>query len=247
MNDTRSCLATKLSNFIALSDDDRRLLAALEEDTRSYPTNRSVLRRGDPFERLFVVKRGWLYSSTALADGQRQVMKIHYPGDIIGLDHVPFQTSLHDLDTCTDVELCPFPKDHLDTILVESPRLTALLFTFGMIEQAVLYDRLRVIGRMRARDRICHFLLSIQSRLRLTTEVDEDGFSMPLNQTVLGDALGLTNVSVSRALTALEGEGVLSRRPNRVQIHEHEALCQAVEFEDRFARLDSSWFPQPGL
>jgi CRP-like cAMP-binding protein len=242
MSDHASCLVAKLSNFAELTEDDQRLLARLEEDTRSYPANHTVFRGGEGVDNLYVVKRGWLFSSSALEDGRRQVMMIHNPGDIIGLPHLPFRRSLHDLSTSTPVELCPFPKDSLDTILSRSPRLTALLFAFSMVEQAVLFDRLQAIGRMRARERVCHLLLSLRSRLRLTNDV-EKGFSMPLNQTVIGDALGLTNVSVSRVMTGLEQEGVLTRGSSWLWIHSPEELSQHVEFEERYAHLDTSWFP----
>jgi len=243
MSDSASCLVAKLSNFAELTEEDQRLLAKLEKDTRSYPTNHSVFRGGESVEHLYVVKRGWLFSSATLEDGRRQVMAIHNPGDIIGLPHLPFRSSLHDLNTCTPVELCPFPKDSLDTILVRSPRLTALLFAFSMVEQAVLFDRLQAIGRMRARERVCHLLLALRSRLRLTNDV-EKGFSMPLKQAVIGDALGLTNVSVSRVMTSLEQEGVLTRGASWLWIHSPDELSEHVEFEERFAHLDTSWFPK---
>ncbi len=239
---TKSCFVQKLSHYIDLSSSDEELLAKLEDSEREYGEDQVIHRSGEELDYLFVVKSGWSYSSAMLVNGRRQVIQVHYPGDIIGLSCLPFDRALYDLDTSTDCVLCPFPKEHLDAILTRSPRVTALLFTLAAVEQAVLFDRLRAVARMSARDRLCHFLLEIHARLVITG--GNQRYRLPLTQAVIGDALGLTNVSVSRAMTEIEREGLITRHGREMELTDLDRLREMAEFQDRFGSVKTTWFPE---
>ena len=80
-------------------------------------------------------------------------------------------------------------------------------------------------------------------RLRVTDRSMRDTFDLRLTQAQIGDLLGLTNVSVSKALVELEGEGSIERARQSVTLVDVPALAERVEFVDRFSDLDSCWFP----
>lgn len=244
MSSDGSCLVAKLENYAELSERDRELLHALEQDSESFDSGRVLMRGGDEVRRLFVVKTGWLYSYTVLADGRRKVLRIHYPGDVVGVEQLPFEAATHDYEVATDAVLCPFPKRRLDAIFTDSPRLTALLWSISSIEQATLLDRIRVVGRMNATERLAHLLLEVCSRLRVVGEVGDDAsFELPLQQAVLGDAVGLTNVYVSRTLSKMEEEGLIHRDGRTYSLLREDRLRDIAEFTNRFAKIDTSWFP----
>ncbi len=238
-----SCLVCRLSYYIDISERDERLLRKLEENQISIAA-KTDLNAQDNIDSLFVVKSGWLYSYVDLDENSRQVLRIHYPGDVVGLTDVAMQESFGTVKAATKAVLCPFPKKHLDAIFTQSPRLTALIFSLGMLEQVVLMDRLKIIGRMSAVDRVAHFLLEIHARLKIHAPKDVDGeFDIPLTQEAIGDAIGLTNVSVSNALTQLEFDGYLRCNKRRVTFHEMEKLKEKINFRDRYFKIDTDWFP----
>lgn len=241
MGDSKSCLVQKLSYYVDLTSGDEELLAKLEGRERGYDEDEVIWSEGDRVENLFVVKSGWSYSGSWLASGRRQVIQIHYPGDIIGMSQLPFLHAQHGLNASTSGVLCPFPKSHLDAIFTHSPRLTALLFTLATVEQAAFYDRLRAIARMNAHDRVCHFLLEIHARLGITG--GDTSFRLPLTQAIIGDALGLTNVSVSRVMSELEREGLITRSGRRIDLPQLDHMRTLVEFHDRFSMVSTDWFP----
>lgn len=238
-----SCFIEKLQHYIELTASDRELLARYEREERPYSRGTVVHRVGEPLADIYVVKRGWLFTSTTLADGRRQVLSLHFPGDMIGLTETPLKVSPHELQAATDVCLCPFPKSELDRVFVHSPRLTALFFSFAMIEKLVLLDRIRTLGRMSARERIGHFLLEIGSRLRVTDPRMSTSFHLPLTQAQIADAVGLTNVYVSKSLSRLREEGLISMADGSVTLLDEETLREMCDFEDRYAALDIDWFP----
>lgn len=130
-------------------------------------------------------------------------------------------------------------------VLRESPRLTALIFSLCMLEEAILLDRITMIGRNSALRRVANYILEIHSRLRThTDDATFSSFEMLLTQEVIADALGLTNVSVSNAFTQLELDGKIVRNRKVITLTDPEKLKKELNFKDRYFRIDPSWFPK---
>ncbi|MEG8024315.1 helix-turn-helix domain-containing protein [Sphingomonas aurantiaca] len=104
-------------------------------------------------------------------------------------------------------------------------------------------DRLTTIGRMGASERLSTLLLDIMARLRVTAGGIVDSFDLPLTQTDIGDALGLTKVHVNRTIRALEKSGVIERTGRRVRIVDEAALVAATGFTDRYGEIETAWLP----
>ncbi|CAA6804255.1 MAG: Transcriptional regulator, Crp/Fnr family [uncultured Thiotrichaceae bacterium] len=243
INFADSCLINRMRYYIELSPDDESLLMELEKDEVSFRSRRRLNLSNYPTH-LFIVKSGWLYSYTDLDEKRRQVLRIHYPGDVVGLTEIAMQEPFSEMRTVSDVVLCPFPKSRMDEIFIQSPRLTALIFSLGMLDQVVLLDRLKMMNRAHAANRVAHFFLEIKARLKVhTADPGNATFDMPLTQEVIGDAIGLTNVSISNAIRRLEADNLLSSERKTVTIHDEEKLKAMVDFQDRHFKIDTSWFP----
>lgn len=240
----KSCLIEKIGYHVPLAPQDEGLLARLEEAQETFRARATVRDIGAPVERLYVVRGGWFFSYTMLPDGGRQILHLHYPGDIVGIPDIAFSRTSAALAAATDGVLCPFPKSALDEIFVRSPRLSALLFSIGMVEHAVLADRLRIVSRQGATARVAHFLLEVVSRLRVTRRDLGTAYDLPLSQSMIGDAVGLTNVHVSRGLGRLAASGAIARHGHRIDLLDEAGLRRSVDFEDRHFRIDTSWFPK---
>ncbi len=239
-----SCLVDKLSHYIRLDDSHRAHLAGIEKSERNYPASAEIYQGGDPARDLYVVKRGWLFSYTDLPDGRRQVVKIHHPGDIVGFPDVALKHVTTTLRTAEEVCLCPFPKSALDVIFRESPRLSALLLSIALRDQVVFIDLLRAMGRMNAQERVVYMLLDLIARLRITNSAMTDTMRLPLTQSQIADYLGLTNVYISRTFLRLEKDGYIQRTGDGVHLLREDDLIDMTDFYDRYADMDTSWFPE---
>src|SRR5690606_3544780 len=83
-----SCLETKLAHYAALDEGDRRLLRNLEKSPEDWNRKSVVTQAGERLDALYVVHKGWLFSSQLVGDGRRQVFQIFYPGDIVGVREI---------------------------------------------------------------------------------------------------------------------------------------------------------------
>lgn len=140
--------------------------------------------------------------------------------------------------------LCPFPKASLDEILRKSPKLSALLLSIALRDQVVLIDVLRAMGRMSAQERVAYMLLDLIARLRITNRDMTDVFRLPMTQSQIADYLGLTNVYISKTFIRMQEDGYIHREQDRLRLLKENALIDLTDFHDRYAEMDTSWFPQ---
>lgn len=236
---SESCLVSFVRSFLDVDAEEERLLRLLEEREEDHGARINLIGAGEELEQLFVLRRGWAFSSRYLPEGRRQVLQIHVPGDLVALPDLVFSRATSELDTLTECTLCPFPRSRIDDLFRAAPRLGAFLYSLAMVERAILLDRATSLGRFDAPARVAHFLLEIYSRLLITHPNLDRNFELPMTQDLVGDATGLSSVHVSRTLSWLESEGLIERPTRRrVVLRELESLKSMCQFEDRWQALE---------
>ena len=238
-----SCFVKRLSHYLPLTPAERSALARLEIAPETLRAGEVLFEEGEPTDFLALVSRGWLTSSTLLAEGQRQILRVYLDGDLVGLSGIAFDRSVCTVIANSDSEICRFPRRAFTTLFADHPRLAALFFSLGMVETVDMYDRLKAVGRTNGKARLAQFFLSVLSRGRVTGERDGLTIVLPLTQTDLADAVGLTNIHVNRLLRELVEDGLIRRDRSAVTVRDEVALETLAQFTNRFARIDTSWFP----
>lgn len=237
-----SCLAERLSEHLQLSHGERDSLDRLEEQERHVRRGAVVIREHDRSRELFIVRAGWLHTSVGLGNGGRQIMRLHFAGDILGLPLLAFAASPETVTAVTDAVLCPFSRERFGALLAEHPRIGALILCLKAAERVALADRLASIGRTPGRARVGAMLCEIAARLRRTGADPDQGFVLPITQEEIGDATGLTAVHVNRMMRALAEEGLIERQNSHVRLLDEQRLIQEVNYLDRTA-IDTGWLP----
>ncbi len=235
-----SCIIAQFEQFADLNSAERELLRALEKDAREYPANSVIVRDGECAKHFFTLMKGWACAVRELADGQRQVLDIFLPGQIMGLRDIGFDRNLTELRTITNVTACPFPRQRLTDIFDSAPRLTDIFFLILAREQSMLVERIINIGRRNAAERLAHFLIEMKVRLNSETTI----FEMPLNQSVIGDALSLSSVHVSRTFGKLRKDGMIETDCSNVRICDLERLIDFASFDRTYLQIHSDWARQ---
>lgn len=233
---TQSCIIDRFEELAVLSEGDKRLLEGLEKDLRQYSAGQVLRSIGEKNPAFYTLRSGWACSVRLLPDGQRQILEIFVDGQIMGLAEVGSDQALTELVALTDIEACPFPADSLQQVFEESSLLTQLLFMSMARDQALLMERIMNIGRRKGVERLAHFLLELKIRKRC----QEDSMELPLNQSIIGDALGMSSVHVSRSMSSLRKLGLLRTNGSHFSIVDMDETANFCGFCPKYLNARST-------
>jgi len=231
-NSNFSCIVRHFESYEDLEEKDRQLLLSLEEGPKEWPKNTLLWHQGDQSDSFYTLKKGWACSFRDLEDGTRQVLDVYVPGDIVGLRQFSFRKHITSVTMLSDAELCAFPRHHLNDIFSSSLLLCSIMFMITSRDQAILLERLVNLGRRSAREKLAHFLVELSHRLRRTNTYIENHLSLPLSQSVLADALGLSAVHVSRTFQEFRQEGLLNTGNSHLELIDIKALAAVAGFDE---------------
>ncbi|MEA2999772.1 MAG: hypothetical protein QOH04_685 [Sphingomonadales bacterium] len=173
-----------------------------------------------------------------LADGQRQIMELHVPGDFVDLHGFLLKRLDHTVGALTAVRYVVVPHDALRRITETQPHLARIFWFSTLIDAAIHREQIVSVGRRSALSRIAHLLCELYVRLKIVGLADEDGYALPLTQADVADATGLTSVHVNRMLRKLRNEDLLTFRAGRVTIHDWPGLQRVAEFDPTYLHLE---------
>ena len=236
----QSCIIKHFQDFAELTRPEIELLRTLERDQRSYAAGETLRASGDPAAVFFTLTDGWACASRCLADGERQVMDLFLPGQVMGLREIGYDHALSDFVAITDIQACPFPKARLTEVFDSAPRLADLFMLTLARDQSILLERVVNLGRRSAEERVAHFLVEMKTRVA----PDAPSFQLRMKQGVIGDALGLSAVHVSRTLRALSDRGLISKTGKTVRIDDLQALIEFSDFNPTYLQRNVRWARQ---
>jgi CRP-like cAMP-binding protein len=235
-----SCIVDQFQRLADLDDQERALLAALEGELETFEADQLLLEAGQPASEFYALHSGWACAVRFLPDGQRQVLDIFLPGQLMGLHEIGLAHAQSELVAITELEACAFPRQALSEVFRRSPKLAEMFFLSLAREQAMLTERIINIGRRPANERLAHFLLEMQARLDPETPIVD----LPMTQCLIGDALGLSAVHVSRTLSNLRDEGLIDTDTGQVLLMNREALVEMCSFDPVYLDARRRWLDQ---
>jgi len=193
-----------------LAIEDLDALAAIVSQTR-YAPNQTVYRAGEDAAYVFIVNSGFATVSKQLADGRRQVLGFYYPADYIGyVTRACYESSA---TAVTPLTLCRIQRDQFEALLDKFPCLISALNRQTHREIVKTADLMLMLGKKSAIEKIASFLLELSERARQQGLPDTPVW-IPMARKDVGDYLGLTIETISRALSELEQLGTIKKRSN---------------------------------
>jgi CRP-like cAMP-binding protein len=221
-----SCIIRHFAHYCSLSLEEKKLLISLEKDPSDIAEGELLCKPGEAAGDFCTLSQGWAYSFRHLENGNRQILEVFLPGDIIGLRDFSLSRRMDGVQMVEDGVFCRFSYRHMLSLFGQSLTLTAVMFAISSHQQILLSERLVCLGRRSAREKIAQFVCEIHQRLSQTNPDMSLSFRIPLTQEQLGDILGLTPVHVSRTLSALNHDNLLFRNRHQIRIQDLEALRQ---------------------
>ncbi|ABD55124.1 cyclic nucleotide-binding domain (cNMP-BD) protein [Jannaschia sp. CCS1] len=242
-DDQQSCLVSRLSRFVALTEAECAFIAEMEKDEHERRKGRPVVQVGDPTEGIMVLKSGWAVVKADSSDGRSQILRVYLPGEVMGLAEIGSSHANHRIIMQTDGKICPFPRAGLAPLYSDYPRLGALLTAVGSLDQIALRHHASSLGAMDATGRLKFWLLQLRSRLEVANVGLGNRFRVPFSQVEIGQAVGLTSIYVNKLLRRFMDDGDLEIERPYFRLLNREQWERDCEYVNPFVDMDTSWFP----
>jgi CRP-like cAMP-binding protein len=227
----------KLEVRDVVSAEEKQALIACAADEVLFPAGADLVREGDRPDTSMLVLDGFTSRYRDAPDGTRQITAIHIPGDFVDLHSLLLKEMDHSVGALSACHVVRFPHARLTRLTETHPHLTRLLWLMTLIDASIHREWLAAAART-APEQIAHLICELYVRLGVTGLIAPDqSFALPLTQTELGEALGLSAVHVNRSLQQLRSEDLFIWQNQTIRILDWAGLRHRASFDPRYLHL----------
>ena len=231
-------LVAKLQQFVRLSEDDVSMLdRVMAARVRRLSAHEDVICEGDKPRHVNVVLSGWACRYKQLEDGRRQIIAFFVPGDMCDLNVFILREMDHSLAALTPVTLAEVTREEFDEVASGHPRVVQALLWDTLVAAATQREWTVNLGQRVAAERLGHLLCELFIRLHSVGLTEGNSCELPLTQSQLGEAMGLSSVHVNRTLQELRVAGLIVLKDKTLTIPDLEALKSASLFNSNYLHL----------
>lgn len=220
-----------------LSDDDKEALRRLPLHLKRLSAREDIVVEGDRPSYCCLLVEGLLHRYKSLPNGTKAVLAYHIPGEIPDLQSLFLHTLDHSIGAVTDCQVAMIPHSAMYELIETRPRVAAALWRETLIDAAIFREWIVNASARPARPRLAHLLCELFDRLRSVGLAEENGFTLPLTQTELGHATGMSAVHVNRSMQELRAAELVASEKHFVRILNWPQLQRAGGYERRYLHM----------
>jgi CRP-like cAMP-binding protein len=230
-------IVRKLQATLALSAEEIEAVTDLPIQIASVRADQDIIREGDRPSRCFAVLEGFTCAYKLAAEGRRQIVVFHMPGDIPDIQSLHLHVLDTSFSTITPCKVGFIQHDALRDLCNRFPRLTSAFWRETLIDASIFREWMTSIGRRSAHARIAHLICEMVIRLRAVGLASGHTYEIPITQAEFGDALGLSFVHVNRVMKDLRKAGLISQQGRVLTVLDWDGLKRAGDFEAGYLHL----------
>lgn len=238
MNDNNDgplvALARKLNRLNPLAQDDLARLMALSVDVEQVPRFRDLICEGGRPTRCCLLIHGYAARYKEAASGSRQIVAFHIAGDLLDIQHLLLARADHSVETITPATVGWIAKRDLVQLAWERPAIGKALWRDCLIDASIFREWVLNVGRRDAKARVAHMLCEFVARCEAAGLGNREMFELPMTQSQIADATGLTSIHVNRTLKSLDADGAISRDRKHFRVVDWDRLCWIAEFDPAY-------------
>ena len=193
-------------------------LLAEGRSPRKYRAGQLVYLQGAQPDCFFYLVSGSVRSFISSSSGEERVLTVHRTGDLMGeasfFDGCPRVTSAMALEDCSILSV---NQAQLDAAFQRHPELALPMLRYLARTVRMLSDHVEA-SSLPARQRVVRWLLD-QPHQNGAVQATHEG---------IGQAVGLSRVTVSRVLGELSGHGLVDRGYRRVMLPDRDTLKDLI-------------------
>jgi len=233
-------MAARFQRRAPLDESDRAALFALPFERREFDAGRYLVREGGATPVSSLILSGLAFRHKLTADGDRQIVSVHVPGDFVDLEGSLLNVADHNVQALTRLEIATVPVQAVIGLIDTHPRIGRAMWIDTLVDASIYREWVLNVGRRPARQRIGHLLCEFARKLELAGLGTTTGYQFPMTQEQLADAVGLTPVHVNRMLKQMEADGLIERHRRFIAIPNWERLREMSGFNELYLHLDQA-------
>ena len=189
-----------------------------------FQPGEEILRQFGQADAVYLPCSGMVMVERSSLNGRRQVIDFLHQGDYLGFTAT--DTYLYSATALEPCYMLRFQRRKFSALCDEIPPLKENVSWINNRVLAGLLDHLFAIGQKRAHERLA-FLIQ-QLHLRHGKPAPGSVIALPMSRTDIGDYLGLTLETTSRAFSRLRKEQVISTPDHHSVVIENQALLDEL-------------------
>ena len=228
------CALRASGAFKPVTDLELAFINEMKRDHLVCPPGTELIAAGADQAELYTLYSGWAFRSKTLPDGRRQILNIHLPGDLIGLQGAMFEAASYSVEAITEVQLCLLPRRKIWSLFENMAELAFDVTWLGAHEEKYVDEGLISAGQRNAAERIAALIIQLYKRLDKIGLVQNEAMPFPLTQQHIADILGLSLVHTNKSLAKLRRLGMYSQTNSTLVLRNpkaFETLAQYFEEE----------------
>jgi CRP/FNR family transcriptional regulator, nitrogen fixation regulation protein len=172
---------------------------------RRFGREQEIYHQGDRRAGWYRIASGAARQYLLRADGRRQIVDIHLPGDFFGFagdgrHHFGEQALVE------GTSVCFYPRHRIEELIEKNPEVAREIRMRSFETIGRLREQMLVLGAITARRKVHAFLTYICHRL---SPGDAGGATLPISRYDIADLLGISAETVCRAFTELQQSAVI--------------------------------------
>jgi CRP-like cAMP-binding protein len=128
-------------------------------------------------------------------------------------------------------------------MVMDSSRLAQAFWRESLIDAAMFRQWISVLGRRSARGKLAHLFCELFVRLHAVGLASDYACRLPLTQSDLADALGMSAVHINRTLQELRADRLIKFRAGQLIILAWDRLKEIAEFDPGYLHLRNDRLP----
>ncbi|WP_213994980.1 fumarate/nitrate reduction transcriptional regulator Fnr [Arsukibacterium sp.] len=221
----QDCGFSQLCLPFSLSEQELTRLDDIIQRKRPLHKGDMLFESNKPLKALFAIRSGSFKTFTLTEQGEQQITGFHLPGDVIGFDAI--NTELHNsyAEALETGMVCEIPYPNLESLLDQLPKLRQQLMR--LMSQDIQADQqmLLLLNRKTAEQKLATFLNHLAQRFG-SRGFSAKAFRLSMTRSDIGNYLGLTVETISRLLSKLHKEELISVDGKLITINNPAAMQQ---------------------
>ncbi len=217
------CAAHGICALRGFARSDPSVFDRIIKQKRVYRRGEIIFHAGQPFGYICAIRSGSVKSYLCSEEGEAQVTGFWFAGELLDLNGIHRDSRACVVEALETTSVCELSTEYLEQLFAEVPAARLELLKNMSAQVHCAEELIRVIETKRADQRLAVFLLEMSRRARLRCLSGQE-IRLSMSHTDLASFLGMARETLSRALSRLDTDGVITGRGDLVTIGDSEAL-----------------------